>query len=181
LVVVGMAERARFQAPIRRGVLIADSVQASRSALRALLERREVVVCADVEDAAGAIGVAERLRPDVCLLDVAIAGTAFDAVSAIRDAAPEVPVVIVSAAPHDAEGLQAVAAGASGYLAKTLPSRALVAALTDVVAGGSAFPRRLETLLLAALRARIPLSESDRLVAVARVTRGRRARPSPGA
>jgi two-component system invasion response regulator UvrY len=133
-------------------VLIADPVRARRSALRAVLERRDFEVCADVEDVRDAIVAVERERPDVCLVDPAIATPAFEAVVPIRDAAPGLSVVIIGDAPSDVELIEAGAAGASGYLARTSPPSALQAALTDVVAGRSAFPRRLETLLVAALR-----------------------------
>jgi DNA-binding NarL/FixJ family response regulator len=141
-------------------VLIVDPGRTSRFALRAQLEGRGSVTCAEAEDAASAVRVAAQLHPDVCVVDTAVAGPACDAVGAIHEAAPELPVVMVSASPNDAEGLEAAVAGAAGYLGKTIPSRALAAALADVVAGGAAFPRRLQTVLVAALRERAPLGGS---------------------
>jgi DNA-binding NarL/FixJ family response regulator len=135
-------------------VLIVDPARGSRFALRAQLARRGGLTCAEAEDVAAAVRAVARLQPDVCLVDTAVVGQACDAVGAIHEAAPGVPVVVVSAFPDDAEGLEAAIAGAAGYLGKTIPSRALAAALTDVVAGGSAFPRRLQTIMVAALRER---------------------------
>jgi DNA-binding NarL/FixJ family response regulator len=143
-------------------VLIVDPARPSRFALRAQLERRGVVTFAEAEDVRAAVRAAVRLHPDVCLVDTAVAEPAREAIAAIHEAAPELPVVMVSASPNDAEGLEAATAGAAGYLGKRIPSRALAAALTDVVAGGSAFPRRLQTVMVAALRERSPLGGSDR-------------------
>jgi DNA-binding NarL/FixJ family response regulator len=136
----------------RLRVLIADPSPVSRSALRATLEWRELPVCGELADLPGAVDAAAGRHPDVCLLDAAIAGRAFEGVDKIRRAAPDTQVVILSASPSDEELLEAAAAGASGHLAKGISSRALAAALDDLVAGRSAFPRRLDTLLIAALR-----------------------------
>jgi DNA-binding NarL/FixJ family response regulator len=114
--------------------------------------RRGIAVCAEVDDVEGAVRAAARERPDVCLLDAAIAGRGCKRVQPILKAAPQMHVVILSTSSSDEELLDAVLAGASGHLAKTTSSRALDAALRDVVAGGSAFPRRLDALLAAALR-----------------------------
>jgi DNA-binding NarL/FixJ family response regulator len=137
---------------VRARVLIADPSPASRSALRATLERRGLAVCGELADLPSAVDAAARRHPDVCLLDAAIAGRAFEAVDEIRNAAPDTRVVMLSTSSSDEELLEAVAAGASGHLAKGISSRALGAALDDLLAGRSAFPRRLERLLIAALR-----------------------------
>ena len=133
-------------------MLIADPARAARYALRGVLERRGLLVCADVEDVAGAVEVAARERPDVCLLDSALGGSGCVGVRPILRAAPETRVVLLSNSSSDEELLDAVVAGASGHLAKTISSRALAAALRDVVVGKSAFPRRVDTLLVDAVR-----------------------------
>jgi DNA-binding NarL/FixJ family response regulator len=135
-------------------VLIADPARAARSALRAVLERRGILVCADVEDVKSAVEAAARERPDVCLVDSAVAGRRCRGLQPILSAAPQTRVVLLSNSSSDEDLLDAVIAGASGHLAKTISSRALDAALRDVVSGRSAFPRRLDGLLAAALHTR---------------------------
>jgi DNA-binding NarL/FixJ family response regulator len=54
--------------------------------------------------------------------------------------------------PSDQDMLDAIAAGASGFLPEDLPPARLKPALRDVSTGRSAFPRRLGALLVAALR-----------------------------
>jgi two-component system, NarL family, nitrate/nitrite response regulator NarL len=136
----------------RPRVVIADPSPVSRSALRATLERHGFAVCGELADLPSAVDAAADRHPDVCLLDAAIAGRAFEGVDEISSAAPGTRVVILSASLSDEELLEAVAAGASGHLAKGISSRALAAALDDLFAGRSAFPRRLDPLLIAALR-----------------------------
>ena len=120
--------------------------------LRAKLHEGGFAVCAEADEVARAAAVAAREQPDVCLLDGAVAGGADAAITAMRRAAPLVPVVILARCASDAELLEAVAAGARGHLREDLRPPELVGALADVLAGRPAFPRRLEALLVAALR-----------------------------
>jgi DNA-binding NarL/FixJ family response regulator len=119
--------------------------------LRATLEAAAMSVCAEAQDSETSIAAAVHHRPDVCLVDAALAGERCGHVSAILDAARGVRVVILGHAPSDAELLDAVAAGACGHLPRDLRASRLTAAVRDVLAGRPAFPRRLEALLAAAL------------------------------
>ena len=113
-----------------------------------------MTVCGVVADLASTIETARRERPDVCLLDAALAGAGYSRVAPILDAATGVRVVILDGSASDAKLLDAVTAGAAGHLRRDLHPAALIAALHDAVAGLPAFPRRLEALLAAAVYAR---------------------------
>ena len=113
-----------------------------------------MTVCGEAADLPTVLAAATRERPDLCLLDAALAGRGYSAVAPILDAARGVRVVILDGSVGDAELLNAVSMGAAGHLPRDLAAAAMTAALRDVLAGRPAFPRRVEPLLAAALQAR---------------------------
>jgi DNA-binding NarL/FixJ family response regulator len=135
-------------------VLLAGHAPARGRALRATLEADQMTVCGEAADLPTAIAAATRERPDLCLLDAALAGRGYSQVAPILDAARGVRVVILDGSAGDAELLDAVSMGAAGHLPRNLAAAAMTAALRDVLAGHPAFPRRVEALLAAALHAR---------------------------
>jgi DNA-binding NarL/FixJ family response regulator len=134
-------------------VLLAGHAPARAQALRAVLEENAMSVCGEVADLASTVAAVAHERPDLCLLDAALAGGGYARVAAVLAAARGVRVVLLDGAAGDAELLDAVAVGAAGHLPRDLHAAALMAALRDVLAGRPAFPRRLEPLLAATLRA----------------------------
>ena len=137
--------------PIRVLVLAADAVVRAR--LRERLEADGMVACGEATDQATALAMVLDARPDLCLVvdELPINGPA--ATAALGDRAPDVPVVLLGDEPTDARLLAAVTAGAAGYLDAEAAGERLTVALSDVVAGLPAFPRRLTTLLMEGLRA----------------------------
>jgi len=91
-------------------------------------------VVAEAGDGGAAVAEAERERPDLVLLDCTLPGAdAFDVLPALRAAAPDARVVLVSG--HDPADLRAASrsAGAVGYLSKETPARRLAAELEALV------------------------------------------------
>jgi DNA-binding NarL/FixJ family response regulator len=120
--------------PIR--VLIADDQPLVRSGLRAILgAEADMEVAGEAGDGAEAIAKAQRLAPDVVLMDVQMPGT--DGLTATREiAASNGPGVIVLTTFGDDEYLfEALRAGAAGFLLKDAPPDDIVAAVR-VVHGG---------------------------------------------
>jgi two-component system, NarL family, response regulator DevR len=134
-----------------RVVVVADRPRTGRT-LRAKLEGAGVDVCAKVNTSAAAVSAMLSERPDVCLVDAALADDALAAVAMITRRGGDAPVVMLGRDPSDQDMLDAIAAGASGFLPEDLPPARLKPALRDVSTGRSAFPRRLGALLVAALR-----------------------------
>lgn len=131
----------------RRSVIIADEHPTFRSSVRALLERREFVVCAEASDADEAIAAAKRERPELCLVDIQLDGGA-SAVRDIRAASPETAVVVLTASGDRDDLFGAVRAGAVGYLLKDMNAERLPNALQGVLAGEAAIPRALVASLV---------------------------------
>jgi len=91
-------------------------------------------VVAEAGDGGAAVVEAERERPDLVLLDCTLAGTdAFEALPALRAAAPDARIVLISG--HDPADLRSAtrSAGAVGYLTKETPARRLAAELDALI------------------------------------------------
>jgi DNA-binding NarL/FixJ family response regulator len=122
-------------APIR--VLIADDHAVVRRGLRTFLELQEGIdVVGEAEDGAEAVSTAERLRPDVILLDLVM--PRLDGVAAIRgirECSPATRVIVLTSFLDDDKLLPAVRAGAAAYLLKDVQPQDLVAAIRTVHGG----------------------------------------------
>lgn len=135
-------------------VLVADDHPPARAGVTAALERDGFVVCATAADARSAIEAARRERPDVCLLDVHMPGEGIHAAETIARELPETAVVMLTVSRTDADLLNALRAGASGYLLKDIDPERLPLALRGVLSGEAALPRRLVAVLIEEFRER---------------------------
>jgi two-component system NarL family response regulator len=139
-------------APIR--VLIADDHPPTRRGVRLSLEWHGLLVCAEVATAEDAVEAALRERPDVCLLDVRMPGGGVRAAGEIVSRLPETAVVMLTVSDSDEDLLDALRAGARGYLLKEMDTEQLPVALSAILRGEIALPRRLAASLVKELRAR---------------------------
>jgi DNA-binding NarL/FixJ family response regulator len=141
--------------PLR--VLIADDHAPSRDDVRRALERDErFSVCACVADAAEAIQVAVRERPDVCLLDIRMPGSGLAAAWEIAARLPQAKIVMLTVSDDDADLFAALRAGADGYLLKTMNLQQLPDALDGVHSGEAAMPRTLVARVIEYFHGREP-------------------------
>jgi DNA-binding NarL/FixJ family response regulator len=138
--------------PIR--VLIADDHAPTRADMREAVEQDErFTVCAEVADGAAAVQAALRERPDLCLLDIRMPGTSgIAATREITSRLPGTTVVMITVSADDDDLLNALRAGAVGYLLKDIDPARLPHALRDAVEGRAAIPRRLVARLVAEFR-----------------------------
>lgn len=135
-------------------VLIADDHAPTRIGLRAVLEEHGFTVCAEAADAPGAVEAALRERPDICLLDVRMPDDGIAAAAEITSAMPETPVVMLANARDEGDFLNALRAGACGYVLKEADPARLTEALRGALNGACAFPRSLVQGLLERLEQR---------------------------
>ncbi len=152
-------------APVR--VVLADDHALVRAGLRAELGAGFVVV-GEADDAPGAIDVVNAHRPDLVVCDLRMPGGGGLAV--VAAVAPIVPIVILTVSEEERDLLDAVAAGAAGYLVKTTPTGELRDQLARAAAGEPVFSPSLAALVLGEFRRLArgaganPLSEREREV-----------------
>jgi two-component system NarL family response regulator len=141
--------------PLR--LLLAEGNEGSRKSLLDTISADErFVICAEAGDAAGAIEAALREAPDICLVDVKMPGGGTAAAWEISQRLPVTTVVMVADSMEDSDFLDALRAGAMGYLLKdTNPSR-LTHALWDAHQGVVALPRVLTARVVSQFRERGP-------------------------
>jgi DNA-binding NarL/FixJ family response regulator len=122
-------------------VLVADDQQLVRSGFRMILGAdTELEIVGEAGDGAEAVAEAQRLTPDVVLMDVRM--PRVDGIDATRQIAamPGPPrVLVVTTFDLDEYVFAALRAGASGFLLKDAPEAQLLAAIRVVADGGSLF------------------------------------------
>jgi DNA-binding NarL/FixJ family response regulator len=134
-------------------VLIVDDHPLTRDALATLLGARGFEVCGTASDGAEAVVEAQRLRPDVVLLDLSMPGLdGLTALPLVREAVPECEVVVLTASGTEANLLAAIRGGAAGYLLKTEPPERLASFLDGVVRGEAALSGSVARRLLDQVR-----------------------------
>src|SRR5581483_10003280 len=98
-------------------ILIADDHPLTRQALSSLLTGHGFDVVAEAADGAEAVERARELLPDLVVLDLSMpAGGGLEALPALREAAPQTEIVVLTASEDDGSLLAAIRAGAAGYL-----------------------------------------------------------------
>jgi DNA-binding NarL/FixJ family response regulator len=126
--------RARKSKPKPLRVLIADDHRLFAEALEAILttdERIEVV--GQASDGEKAVELAEKLHPDVVLMDVSMPVLdGFEATREIREANEEVRILMLTGSNSRADVDRSRKVGASGYVTKDRIASELVGAIVEV-------------------------------------------------
>jgi DNA-binding NarL/FixJ family response regulator len=120
-----------------------------RSAIRHALAGSGIELVGEASSAEGALEVAPRVRPDIMLVDIDLPG--MNGIALVRELATRLPdthMVMLTVSGTESDVLDAVRAGARGYLTKDLGPEALVRALRGVTNGELAMPRALASRLV---------------------------------
>jgi DNA-binding NarL/FixJ family response regulator len=118
------------------GILLADDHVLFRQALKVVLEREGFAVLADACDGQEAVRLAETLRPDVAVLDVAMPLlNGLDAARQILKTSPRTRVIVLTMYTEDHYVLGALRAGVRGYVIKTQAAQDLIEAIRTVNQG----------------------------------------------
>ena len=125
-------------------VMVVDDHPIVRSGLREVLEasgRLEVV--GQAGDGEEAVRTVEGLRPEVIVMDVMMPRKdGVDACREIMELLPETRVLMLTASTQEDAVIEAIAAGATGYLEKYSQPGELVEAVLDVAAGRLRIPEK---------------------------------------
>jgi DNA-binding NarL/FixJ family response regulator len=138
--------------PIR--VMVVDDHPVWRDGVRADLEGSGAgTVVAEASDGGEAIERAREAMPEVVLMDLNLPTVSgVEATRQIIEESPHVKVLVLSASAEEADVLEAVKAGASGYLLKSTPSNEVADAVRRVRDGEPVFTPSLAGLVLSEFR-----------------------------
>ncbi|WUJ69606.1 response regulator transcription factor [Kribbella soli] len=131
-------------------VLIADDHAIVRTGLSQLLGTADdIELVGAAGDGAEAATMAAELRPDVVLMDLSMPGTdGISATERIVAASPEVHVLVLTSFSDQARILDALQAGAEGYLLKHSEPEVILAGIREIVSGGSPLDPKAARVLL---------------------------------
>jgi len=122
-------------------ILLADDHTLVRESLVSLLQAGgDVQVVAQAADGPDTIAKAIAAHPDIVVTDIAMPGlNGIEVVRRLREALPQVRVLVLTMHEEDEYVLQAVRAGAAGYLVKDSAPEELLAAVRSLHAGRGHF------------------------------------------
>jgi DNA-binding NarL/FixJ family response regulator len=135
--------------------VIADDDPFARRVIKDVLRRAGVIVIAEARDGRQAVELTLHYQPDVVVMDVVM--PELDGIMATRQIRRRLPdqlvIVLTGAGSEDYElGMQALRAGASGFLSKDLEIEALPRALAGLREGQAAISRKMTLALIDRLR-----------------------------
>lgn len=126
-------------------ILLADAQSLFREAVRVVLEKQgDLEIVEEARDGLDAVAKAERVVPDVALLDANLINCdGIRATALIRERVPDCRVILLTEDEDQSTLLAAVEAGANGYLTKMAPLDHLAKSVRAVHRGETAIPRSM--------------------------------------
>src|SRR5918999_2297731 len=119
-------------------VLIVDDHDLFRTGLRNLLEEQGVEIVGEAAAGTEAVRAVRELAPDVVVMDLNMPGmTGVEATRQITGIAPLTRVVVLTISDQDSDVLDAILAGACGYLLKDSSVQELMRGITSAAVGES--------------------------------------------
>ena len=117
-------------------VLLVDDHEIVRAGLRSVLTGAGIDIAGEAATVSGAISTAQRLKPDMVLMDVRLPdGSGVEACREIRAAHPETKVLFLTAFEDEDAMFATVFANADGYLPKEIGSENLIQAIKTAAQG----------------------------------------------
>ena len=137
-------------------VMVVDDHDLFRSGLRRLLdEEGGLEVVGDARRGDEAVQRAAELQPDVVVMDLHMPGmSGIDATRALRKLSPHTAILMLTVSSDDVDALDAILAGASGYLLKDATLPEILRGIRAAAAGQSLIAPAVAPSLLAELRRR---------------------------
>jgi DNA-binding NarL/FixJ family response regulator len=129
-------------------VLIVDDHGFFRAGLRSSLTEHGLPVVGEADSGEAALSLIERRRPDVVVMDLSMPGmSGAEATRALRARFPDVVVVVMTVSAVDTDVLDALEAGAAGYLLKDAEPDEIVRALRAALEGDTPLSPRVAGLI----------------------------------
>ncbi len=130
-------------------VMVVDDHEVFRVGLVALLEERGIQVVGEAVRASDAVAQAPELRPDVVLMDLDMPGmSGIEATRHLTTATPSVRVLVLTVLAGDKHVMDALLAGACGYLLKDAPIDQIIDGIYATTRGESLLSPRIASRLV---------------------------------
>jgi DNA-binding NarL/FixJ family response regulator len=143
-------------------VLLVDDHDLFRRGLRTLLEREGVDVVGEAETGSDALAQIGVLAPDVVVMDLNMPGIGgAEATARMAMIAPTTRVLVLSASDQDADVMDAIMAGACGYLLKDSSINELVAGIRAAANGESLISPAIASKVLQRIREDRPAAREE--------------------
>jgi len=141
---------------IRKRILLADDHPMMIEALRnAIDDEDDLEVIGEAADGAEAVRLARALRPDVIVMDIYMPiKDGLQATVEITESQPEIRVLALTSSTEDGKVLEAIQAGAIGFLLKNTKRSEILQAIREVARGQTYLPPSAAQKLVAGLRRR---------------------------
>lgn len=154
---IGSAEGTDSEAVVSLRVVLADDHALVRAGIRSLLEGMAgIEVVGEARDGHEVIELVDKLHPNLVLLDIAMPGlNGLEACARVVKSSPGTAVIILSMHSAQEYALQALRAGASGYLLKDADFAELELAIAAVSRGDTYLSPAMSSHLVADFRRRV--------------------------
>lgn len=132
-----------------RVFIVEDQPKILKNQLKLLEASHELEIVGTALSGEAALDEVIRLKPQVLLLDLGLPRmSGIDVTRAVKAATPEVEILIFTIFDEEDKVLEAVQAGASGYLLKGTPAGKMIEAIREVCGGGTVIQPNLARRLL---------------------------------
>jgi DNA-binding NarL/FixJ family response regulator len=138
-------------------VLLVDDHDLFRTGLRTLLEEQDVEIVGEAANGEDAVRLVEEHAPEVVLMDLEMPGMGgIEASREITSAAPLTRIVVLTISDQDGDVMDAIVAGACGYLLKDASIQELLRGITAASMGESLISPSIASKVLQRVRASSP-------------------------
>jgi DNA-binding NarL/FixJ family response regulator len=135
-------------------VMLVDDHDLFRTGLRNLLEEQGLQIVAEASDGSAAVSLVRELAPDVVVMDLNMPG--MNGIEATREIARQAPltrVVVLTISDEDDDVIDAIVAGACGYLLKDSSIQDLMQGIRAASVGEALISPHIAAKVLQCLRA----------------------------
>jgi DNA-binding NarL/FixJ family response regulator len=147
----------------RSRVFVVDDHPLVREWVCALIaQEKDMEVCGQAEDLAGAMRLLKPARPDVAIVDLSLKDSSgIELIKSMRSACPDLAIIVLSMHEETSYAERAVRAGAQGYVMKTEATEHVLMAIREVLKGKTYLSERVVGHFAAKfLNQKLPAQES---------------------
>lgn len=124
-------------------ILLADDHPVVREGLRRLLTRAGFCVVAEAQDGEEVLAKARELHPELVLWDLLMPAGGLEGLRRLKETLPQLKILILTALDTPGLGVEALRAGAHGFVAKTAAPQEIISAVTTILRGEPFLPQEV--------------------------------------